>query len=182
MIVTVADGSEWVDLVVRWAGGHETPTRMRRPVGRLSAMGNHTQLLDEIRRLRGEGYTAEQISTSLNEDGWVTPTQKSSFNERLVRAMLHRHGSVPRGPKRPPSDDPNDIWLADLADELDMPVVTLYGWLRRGWIKGRRVNGQWAAVAGPQERQRLNRLRRRHVSPKRVLSKASKKRNVTGGA
>src|SRR6266702_1363607 len=57
--------------------------------------------------------------------------------------MMHRHGFVPRGPKASPTDDPNDWHLADLAKELEMPLVTLYGWLRRGWLKARRVHGQW---------------------------------------
>jgi hypothetical protein len=61
--------------------------------------------------------------------------------------MLGRHGFLPRGPKAPPSDDPSEWRLADLAKELDMPVVTKYGWHSRGLIKTRRVNGQWVAIA-----------------------------------
>lgn len=166
VLVSVDSKSEWVDLVIRWMGGHETRTRMRRAVGKLSEMSNHEELLEEIRKLRKTGYTAGQIAEKLNEDGWATPTQRNAFNERLVRAMLSRYGSVPRGPRRPPSDNPDEWWLADLADELEMPVVTLYGWLQRGWLQARRVNGQWAAIASKQERQRLRRLRRHHPSPK----------------
>jgi hypothetical protein len=162
---TVESGSEWVDLVIRWAGGHETRTRIRRPVGKLTEMSSHKELLEEIKRLRAEGHTAGQIADKLNEAGWVTPTQRSGFNDRLVRMMLHRYGSVPRGPRRPPSDNPDERWLADLADELDMPVVTLYGWLRRGWLKGRQVSGQVAVLATGPERTRLRRLRKRHPSP-----------------
>jgi DNA invertase Pin-like site-specific DNA recombinase len=165
---TVENGSEWVDLVIHWAGGHETRTRMRRPVGKLAEMSSHKELLAEIRKLRTEGHTAGQIADKLNEAGWVTPTQRNTFNERLVRAMLHRYGTVPRGPKRPPSDNPNEWWLADLADELEMPVVTLYSWFRRGWLKGRQVRGQCAVIASAQERTRLRRLRERHPSPIRT--------------
>jgi hypothetical protein len=173
VVATVESDSEWVDLVIRWAGGHDTQTRMRRPVGKLSQLGNHEELLGEIWRLRSTGYTAAQIATQLNEDGWVTPTQRNSFNERLVRAMLHRYGSVPRGAKRPPSDNPREWWLLDLAGELEMPRMTLYGWIQRGWLKARRVNGQWAIVAGPQELRRLSRLRRPHRYPRRENRKAT---------
>jgi hypothetical protein len=78
--------------------------------------------------------------------------------------MLGRHGFVPRGPKAPPSDDPSEWRLADLAKELDMPIVTMYGWHRRGLIKTRRVNGQWVASADKAELRRLRHLRRENAS------------------
>ncbi len=93
------------------------------------------------------GYTAGQIAEQLNRDGWSTATQRNSFNERLVRMILHRYGTVAKGARRPPNDDPNDWWLSDLADEIEVPLVTLYGWMRRGWLKGRRVDGHWALRA-----------------------------------
>ena len=167
VIATVEPTSEKVDLVIRWVGGHETQTRMQRPVGKLSQLANHKELLREIWRLRTIGYTAGQIATRLNEGDWVTATQRNAFNERLVRMILHRHGSVPRGPKRPPSDNPAELWLADLARKLEMPLMTLYGWMRRGWIKAYRVNGQWAVVAGPRELRRFRDLQHPHRYPRR---------------
>lgn len=132
--VAVDPDTERVDVIVHWAGGNETTARLRRPVGKLTQLKEHKNLVAEIHALRRAGYTAERIAEKLNEAEWVTPTQRSSFNGRLIRAMMHRHGSVPRGPKAPPTDDPNDRRLADLANELGMPLVTLYGWLRRGWL------------------------------------------------
>lgn len=163
--VTVDEGTEWVDLVVRWAGGHETPARFRRPVGKLAQMERHDALLKRIRELRRGGYSAGRIAQKLNADGWVTPTQRNTFNDRLIRAMLMRYGSVPRGPKAPPTDNPHQWWLADLAKELEMPVVTLHGWLTRGVLAAKKINGQWAATADRGELRRLRRLRqqREHV-------------------
>lgn len=149
--VTVDEDSEWVDLVVRWAGGRETPARFRRPVGKLTQMERHDALLKRIRELR-----------SGNADGWVTPTQRNTFNDRLIRAMLMPYGSVPRGPKAPPTESPHQWWLADLAKELDMPAVTLHGWLTRGVLTAKKINGQWAASADPVELRRLRRLRQKH--------------------
>jgi len=168
---TVDKSSEWVDVVVQWSGGHETRTQIRRPVGKLVGLARHEELLAELRRLRAEGYSAHQSAEVLNNNGWVTPTQKNTFNDRLVRAMLGRHGSVPKGPKRPPSDDANEWWLADLAAELEMPVVTLYGWMRRGWLKTRLLNGQHAVTAGPAQLTRLRRLRAQHPPPVRQARK-----------
>lgn len=167
VVATVDKTSEWVDVAVQWSGGHETRTQIQRPVGKLVSLARHAELLAEIRRLRREGYGAREIAAALNRDGWVTPTQRNAFNERLIRAMLLRYGSVPKGPKRPPSDDPNEWWLADLAAELAMPVVTLHGWIRCGWLKTRLRNGQRVAIAGPAELKRLRRVREQHPSPVR---------------
>jgi uncharacterized protein YndB with AHSA1/START domain len=166
--VTVKEGSEWVALSIHWTGGNETQTKLRRPVGSFTELSRHKELLDEIWRLRRDGYTAGQIADRLNRDGWSTATQRNSFNDRLVRMVLHRYGTVAKGPRRPPNDDPNDWWLSDLADEIDVPLVTLYGWMKRGWLKARRIDGRWAVRADLDERKRLCRLRRRHPSPSRI--------------
>lgn len=157
--VSVEHDSELVDLVVSWAGGHETRTRFRRPVGTFVQLQDHEALLTRIHELRRNGYSAGRIADKLNAEGWTTPTQRNSFNERLIRAILGRHGTVPRGPKAPPSDNSNEWWLADLAKAIEMPLVTLYGWLKRGRLKARRVNGQWTAIADRAELRRLRRLR-----------------------
>jgi hypothetical protein len=162
VVVDVAPESEFVDAVVHWAGGSETKVRFRRPVARLKQLQGHDKLLARIHELRRAGYTAERIAERLNAEGWVTATQRNTFNDRLVRMILHRHGFVPRGPKAPPTDSPNDWRLADLANELDMPLVTLYGWLRRGWLTARRVHGQWVVTADRDERRRLRHVRRDH--------------------
>jgi len=165
--VTVKDSSEWVDLSIHWAGGNETGTKLRRPVGSFTELSKHKELLNEIWRLRRHGYTAGQIADRLNRDGWSTATQRNSFNDRLVRMILHRYGTVEKGPRRPPNDDPNDWWLSDLADEIEVPLVTLYGWMTRGWLKARRIDGRWAIRADSDERKRLCQLRQKHPSPSR---------------
>lgn len=166
VVISVEKESEWVNVVVHWAGGQQTCTRFRRPVRKLQNLENHDALLEHIRELRRTGLTSGQIAEKLNAEGWVTPTQRNSFNARLIRAMLVRYGSVPRGPKLPPSNDPNAWWLADLARELRMPVVTLYGWIRRGWLESQEVRGKRVVFADREELQRLRALRRRHSPPR----------------
>jgi hypothetical protein len=116
-------------------------------------------LLDTLRGLRREGYTASEIADQLNAVGWRTPTQRNRFNERLVRAMLARYGAPPKGPRRPPSDSRDEWWLKNLAATLQMPVVTLHGWLRREWLRNRRLNGRRVVIANRTELRRLQRLR-----------------------
>jgi DNA invertase Pin-like site-specific DNA recombinase len=161
--VTVAKDTEQVDVVVHWAGGHQTRTCLERPVGRLRQLARHEQLLERIRALRRQGLTGQQIADTLNAEGWKTPTQRSPFNVRLVRAMVHRYGAPQRGPRPVPSDAPDAWWLADLARELKMPVVTLYGWIRRRWLKSRSVKGQRVAYADRKELARLRKLRQQQL-------------------
>lgn len=133
-------------------------------------MEGHEKLIAQIHVLRRAGYTAERIAEKLNADGWVTPMQRNSFNARLILAMMERHGFVPRGPLAPPTDDPNDWRLADLARELEMPVPTLYTWMRRGWLNARQLQGKWIATADKEEIERLRHLRREHPDLRRVHS------------
>jgi hypothetical protein len=161
VVATVEGTSERVDVVVHWAGGHETHTRVQRPVGKLVQLQEHPALLDTIRRLRREGDSGREIAEQLNAAGWRTPTQRTHFNERLVRAMIARYGAPPKGPRRPPSDRRDEWWLRELATTLQMPVVTLAGWLHRGWLRSRRLNGRHVVIAGRTELRRLQRLRER---------------------
>jgi DNA invertase Pin-like site-specific DNA recombinase len=159
VVVSIDGDSECVELVVQWAGGHETRQKLLRPLGRLEQLSSYKALLAEIHELRGAGNTAGQIAEKLNAAGHVTATQRNSFNERLVRMILNRHGSVPKGPRARPTDDPNEWPFAELARELDMAVPTIYGWFRRGWISARRVRGKWVARVDAKDLEQL-RVRR----------------------
>ena len=177
VVVTIDGDSERVDLVVHWAGGHQNCQSLRRPLGKLEQLSTYRALLAEIHDLRRAGYTAGQIAEKLNAAGYVTATQRNSFNERLVRMILGRHGSVPKGPRARPTDDPNEWPLAELAGELDMPLPTLYGWLRRGWISARRVHGRWVTRLDAKD---LENLRERRAA--RAKYGVRSNGSATGGA
>jgi len=60
-----------------------------------------------------------------------------------------------------------DIDPDDLADKLSMPTISLYTWIRRGWVRSRQIDGThrpWAIWADAQELARLRTLRQ---APKR---------------
>ena len=44
-----------------------------------------------------------------------------------------------------------------------MPVVTLYGWIRRGWLKSQSIEGQRVAYADRKELTRLRKLREQQL-------------------
>jgi DNA invertase Pin-like site-specific DNA recombinase len=177
--VTVTVDHEWADVTVKWIGGQTTSRRIRRPVGRLIDMENHAALLAEIKRLRAAGYTADVIAQRLNADGWTTPMLHSGFNERLIQMFMDRYGRVPRGPKRPPSDDPSEWWIQDLAKKLRMPIVTLYGWTKRGWVRCRQSKRRAKVVvlADKKELERLQQLRKEYAGTgRRYRRRPGKKR------
>jgi hypothetical protein len=57
----------------------------------------------------------------------------------------------------------NEWFLPELANKLDIPTVTLYNWLRRGWVGGRQLLEQprkpWVIRADTRELMRLRALR-----------------------
>lgn len=163
VVVTVEKDSEQVDVVVHWAGGSQTRTHLLRPVARLRQLARHDELLNRLRALRRQGHTGAQIAATLNQEGWKTPTQRGPFNVRLVHAMAHRYGAPKGGPRPVPGDTPDAWWLADLAREMKMPVVTLYGWIRRGWLKSQNLQGQRVAFADRKELTRLRKLREQQL-------------------
>ena len=65
--------------------------------------------------------------------------------------------------KRESLDD-NEWWLPDLAGALKMPEMTLYNWVRRGWVKARRQTDSphyWIIWADETELERLRSHRQR---------------------
>ena len=158
VVLSVEDSSEKARLTVRWSGGHESTELFSRPVGKLTQLSTSAALLAEIAALRAAGHPASDIAALLNAGPWRTP-HGQPFNERTVRALIERNHivSVPIG--RRPRPGEHDWWLHDLAKELAMPRVTLYGWLRRGWLDAYTIRGIWAIRADSMELDRLRRLR-----------------------
>ncbi|MFF1747924.1 hypothetical protein [Streptomyces mirabilis] len=55
----------------------------------------------------------------------------------------------------------HEWWLTDLARELGMPRVTLFGWIKRGWVTAHQLTDRrrsWIIHADPAEVERLRRL------------------------
>lgn len=165
--VRAAEDGEQVAGEVHWAGGHRSAFEFQRPVQRLEQMRGHRALLDRIGYLRREGHTADEIGARLNEEGWRTPSGRNRFDGRLIRVMWTRHGltKIPKGNRRPDGLRPDEWLLKELAADLSIPRATLAGWVRRGWVRARRLeisgarNPPWAVFMDDDERERLRRLR-----------------------
>ncbi len=74
--ISIDENSEWVDLAVRWIGGHETRTRFRRPVGKLDQLEGHDELMSvDPERSR----SSISVGSSVGERLIVAPLRGGAF-------------------------------------------------------------------------------------------------------
>ena len=163
--VAVRGQSEWVDVVIRWVGGHDSRHEVRRDVRRYDHLSNYALLRDRMIELRRCGATAEEIAERLNHEGFHPPRGSDGFNRQRVSQFLYRLGVLsPEANRRVNPEDlrPDEWRLADLAGELGMPAITLQHWCYRGWVRTRKsseVRGTWIFWADQADLSRLRRLR-----------------------
>jgi len=168
--INVEGDTEHVDVVVHWVGGHRTATSVTRPVARTDQLSYYGPLLERIEQLHLEGHTSKELAARLNAEGWRPPKRRETFNASMVRTILSRNGltrSARRSlPQAREALGPDEWLLSELAKELSMPTITLYAWLRRGWVKGRQLdvsNRPWVIRADARQ---LARLRAFRAAPK----------------
>jgi DNA invertase Pin-like site-specific DNA recombinase len=166
--VTVKGTSEQVGVICHWAGGERTGHDLARPVKELAQLSGCRGLMDRIGALHGDGLKATTIADTLNREGRRPPKRRATFTAAMVRGLLHRLG-VPPQVHGSPSEvverlDPAELTLQELALRLDMPCQTVYRWLRRGVLTGRRASvghhTVWLASADEADIGRLLALRR----------------------
>jgi DNA invertase Pin-like site-specific DNA recombinase len=165
-VVVQAQGtSEHVDVTIHWSGGFASAHRVRRPVARRDQLSNHVQLIERVVALRQQGRTAGQIAAALNEEGFIPPKRRATYNSQMVRELLARSGLSSWSRSRPDGGvlGADEWWLSQLALELGMPQITLHNWLCRGWVNCRKLPGgrmgRWVVWADVAELDRLRRLR-----------------------
>jgi DNA invertase Pin-like site-specific DNA recombinase len=167
VVITVQGDTERVDVLIHWAGGNQTRSSLIRPVARFEQLSFFRDLVKRIVELRDEGLPSDEIAVRLNAQPWRCPDGQSRFTGSTVRAILSRNGLAPVGRKRrvapPARESEGREWpLPELARELGMPPITLYSWLRRGWVHGQRIEeGRrlWVIRATASELARLRALR-----------------------
>jgi DNA invertase Pin-like site-specific DNA recombinase len=167
VVATVVGETEQVEVVIHWAGGHQTKTSVLRPVARLDQLSYWPQLRARILALRRQGLPSREVAARLNAEGWHPPKRRDTFTSEMVRSVLSRQGLARWKQRSGPHPElrPNEWLLLDLAAKLQMPTVTLYNWIRRGWVTARQLQQRtrarplWAINADEQEIARLLTLR-----------------------
>ncbi|MFJ3213185.1 hypothetical protein [Streptomyces flaveolus] len=97
-----------------------------------------TQIVARIATLAEQGCSAPAITRTLRREGYtVAPGRSDPISLTTVRRLLRENVRSARrrfaqAPAGSLADD--EWWLQDLAAELGMPCITLYGWARRGWV------------------------------------------------
>lgn len=168
VVAIVENKNEIIKAHFHWVGDYVSQHELIRPIAHYDQMSNYHPLLNRIKALYQQKLGAQQIAEKLNSEGWKPPKRRSTFNGPMVSSLLqrifrtaYRAGSHPQGIQL----KANEYWIPDFARKLDIPVVTVYNWLKRGWISGKQIGGyqgQWILWADENEINRLKKLRTRH--------------------
>jgi len=164
-VVVQAQGkTEVIDVTIHWQGGFVSQHEVLRSVAKYEQLHNYESLKQRIVELRRAGWTAVQIAESLNQEGFRTPQRGKTYTGVTMRTFLSRSGLSGPHPGAKTHGDrlgPNEYWLSDMAEKLSMPLSTLNGWRRRGWIHARQVGARrwWVGWADRKELDRLRKLR-----------------------
>ncbi|MBF6303018.1 recombinase family protein [Nocardia amamiensis] len=165
--VTVIGDSEQVTTEIGWAGGHRTSGQLARPVARLEQLSYYPRLVARVLELDDAGLSDTRIADTLNNEGLRPPKRFETFGPQAIRDLVNRlrattgrSGHRTQRPTPPPGQ--HTWWMPELAAELAMPPVTVYNWIRRGWVTARQDpdTRRWIITADPTELERLRQLRR----------------------
>jgi DNA-binding NarL/FixJ family response regulator len=152
VVIQIEGQSEWIEARLHWAGGHETYTRFRRPVAKLTQLSEWPELQQHILALKAEGRTAQEIAEQLNREGRTSPHLKP-FTASTIRAALSRRGltEVRRGTSAEPiALIEGERFASELARELGVRPQIVYAWIKSGRLSGRQaggVQGRWIVRA-----------------------------------
>lgn len=167
VVITLEGKSERIAVDVHWAGGHHTSFTVIRPVARLEQLSSYPDLVRRAAQLRNDGQTVSAIAQFLTEEGWRSAQGGESFTESTVRRLLARRDArqlVDRPRLTEGIPKAANEWTTDeIVDTLDMPRVTLYGWIKKGLVRARqtwyRKRSVWLIWADETELDRLRALR-----------------------
>jgi DNA invertase Pin-like site-specific DNA recombinase len=163
--VAVQGETERVDVAIQWAGGFVSRHQVFRPVQRVEQLSDYSALMARVAELHRAGQTSREIAEALNREGFRPPKRRETYNAAMVRQLLSRQGRSGPRPRAVTDDDPRgdgEWWLSELCRELAMPQPTVHCWVRRGWVRGRKLpgaGGRWVLWADAEELARLRRLR-----------------------
>ena len=166
--ITIENNSESVIAKLYWRDNQYTEHTFIRPVAKYTQMSNYLELKQKIIELHDRGQSNKQIAEYLNKNGWQPPKRASEFSQGMVSNILIRERQLSKRPKEASKKTflkENEWWIDDLARKLEMPVVTLYNWTKRGWINYRQLAGKQGRLILWADEEELTRLTKLRVIP-----------------
>jgi DNA invertase Pin-like site-specific DNA recombinase len=166
--VAVQGESEQVRVRITWVGGLCTEGDLTRPVARFGQLSYYPALRAAVEAWAAAGLSMAAIADQLNTAGYRPPKRCPHFTPPIVHELLRQlQGRARCGPPAQGGELTTDEWwLAELARQVGMPPVTLYYWLRRGWLTARQElmsPHRWIVWADAAECERLRALHQRPV-------------------
>ena len=170
----VQGNSEQVKIEITWFGNVETQGIAIRPVAKLKQLSYYPKMCECIKEFAEKGLRAADIAKVLNQKGFRPPKRYEVFNTQGVREIMHRLGLNRKQThsNTKPVLLENEWYLPELAQEVGMPRVTLYNWIKRGWIKAHKHAKSphyWVIWADAAE---VQHLKDKHLEP--IGEKSSK--------
>ncbi len=165
IIVTVEGESELVQVIIEWAGGFITQAQIIRPVAKWKQLSYYPQLEERLRQLAAANLSSDEIIDHLHLEGFRPPKRRSTFNRSILRVLMRHLGlGIRQSSSVSETLSEHEWWLPELAAFLEMPSVTLYNWVQRGWVKARQQEQpphRWIIWADEMELERLRTHRQR---------------------
>jgi hypothetical protein len=139
VVVDVEGESEWVQVMLDWVGGANEQFKIQRPVATFEQLSNYDQLCQRLRQFVEQGLSAPKIAEQLNREGFYPPKRRTTFRAQQVQKLIRELSLAPARQNTVEREEleEHEWWLSDLAQYLDMSTVTLYSWIRRGWVQAR---------------------------------------------
>ncbi len=165
--VDVEGNTEWVELRIHWAGGHETYSRVRRPVGGTAQLSQWPDLLKRLQELKDQDLSAAQIAGQLHQEGF-RPAKGGSLTPEIVRTWMSRHGISPQRKALSLELAPNEWTIPDLIARYRLSDSTIHAWIRRGEVQARQLGdagSRWIIQALPEKLDQLASCRKRQPGP-----------------
>jgi recombinase/recombinase-like zinc beta ribbon protein len=165
--VDVEGDTEWVELRIHWAGGHETYSRIRRPVGGTAQLSQWPNLLKRLKELKYQGLSTTQIAVQLHQEGF-RPAKGGPLTPEIVRNWLSRYGISSQRKALSIKLSSNEWTIPDLMARYRLSDSTIHGWIRRGEVQARQLGdagSRWIIQALPQKLDQLASSRRTPPKP-----------------
>ncbi len=187
VVVHVRPDSDYADATIHWRGGCTTLHEFVRPVVHYEQLRDYDQLVTRLDYWWREGKTAAEIAEKLNDEGFSTPKKCGAYNKDLVQRLLSIQG-LRRKTISQEQLRPDEWWLPDLAEKLQVAENTFRSWVVRGWVNSRKTcwqgQGLWIVWADAQEQKRLRRLSARskrgiHSQPASLTTPKANKHYTT---